>query len=74
MLIQLVVEVLIILYLVYCVIDLSHQFNGSAGWFAALAGAYILQWTWFLWHAANVKSHSGFRLSSLRVNQVYWHL
>ena len=64
MLIQLAVEVLIILYLVYCVVDLSHQFNGSIGWFAALAVAYILQWTWFLWHAANVKRHSGSGLSS----------
>ena len=58
MILQLVVEVLIILYLILFIAQLGQAFSGSIAWFIALGVLYFIQWTWFLWQAANSKRDS----------------
>ena len=58
MILQLVAEVIIILYLILFIAQLGQSFSGSLGWFIALGVLYFIQWTWFLWQAANSKRDS----------------
>ena len=58
MILQLVAEVLIILYLIFFIAELGQSFSGSLGWFISLGVLYFIQWTWFLWQAANSKRDS----------------